>query len=82
MGKALNAKLNPDLDAGMRRNRRRALGIVSYLLGRMMAAATVLFGAVGLDSNLNGLVFGGIVVVLVWSCLCNIGVYQTISDEG
>ncbi len=65
MGKALDAKLNPDLDAGVRRNRRRALGIISYLLGCLLAVATVLFGIFGLDSNLNGLVFGGVVVVLV-----------------
>ncbi|MDJ0738382.1 MAG: hypothetical protein QNJ91_01615 [Gammaproteobacteria bacterium] len=44
---------NRDLDAGARRSRRRVLGVISYLLGCVLAVATVVYGVAmfAMDGN-------------------------------
>lgn len=66
-GKAflLGRGLDPKLNVGMRRNKRRALGILSYLLGCLLACVTVLFGLVGFESNLHGLAYSLILAGLL-----------------
>lgn len=63
MEKALGRGADPKLNAGMRRNQRRALGLVCYSLGWLLAPAAALFAKSGLaGSNLPDVVYVGIFV--------------------
>lgn len=71
MGKALDRGADPKLNAGMRRNQRRALGLVCYSLGWLLALATALFAKSGLaGSNIPDLayvaIFVGVLVVTLF----------------
>ena len=63
MGKALDGGADPKLNAGMRRNQRRALGLVCYSLGWLLAPAAVWFAKSGVaGSNLPAVAYVAIFV--------------------
>lgn len=58
-----------ELDAGMRRGRRRALGMASYASGSLLVFATGAFAVLGLVGGINALVYAGVLVVLLLAAL-------------